>query len=158
MPLLADDSGARNAVWSILGRVCACLAVAPQPQLLSPQAEPETQVTVGVETESAGKIQQEAEIAAAVKGSEIIKARDVAVPVRLVGACQPKEDMSVLAGLTSVLAEGCAVVLEDLQQHKEEDNAEDEMQTRAGQDIAASTSRGREAKKVIESGATCRLK
>lgn len=85
---MADDSGARNAIWSILGRTSARLAVPKN----------------------------------------------------------GKEDMGVLAGMTGSIAGGSGVLVEDLEQHWEEDWREDEAQVEAGQDLSASTSRGLEAK------------
>lgn len=83
MPFAGDDPGARNALWSILGRICHSLASTKQetpPQFLAS------------------------------------------------------------------LADGCGLLLDDLDVHQEEDVDEEEDQVLAGHDTAASTSRGLQPK------------
>ncbi|BFI30856.1 hypothetical protein MPTK2_3g16150 [Marchantia polymorpha subsp. ruderalis] len=87
VPSAGDDPGARNALWSILGRICRWL--------------------VGT---------------------------------------QPEDPPSGTVGMIAVLADGCSLLLDDLDVHLEDDVEEDEDRAIAGHDAAASTSRGLQAK------------
>ncbi|CAM6126736.1 unnamed protein product [Calypogeia fissa] len=87
VPCAGEDPGARNALWSILGRICRCL-----------------------------------------------------VSTTLENPSQGTEKM------LAVLADGCSLLLDDLDVHQEDDVEEDEDQALAGHDAAASTSRGLQAK------------
>lgn len=92
VPGAGDDPGARNALWSILGRVCQSLVTPSN-----------------------------------------------------------REDTCGLAGMATVLAESCSLILEDLEEHREEDSEEDEERVKAGHDVSTSASRGLEAKLVTTS-------
>ncbi|KAL2634919.1 hypothetical protein R1flu_006398 [Riccia fluitans] len=87
VPSAGDDPGARNALWSILGRICRWL--------------------VGT---------------------------------------KPEGPPNGMVGMITVLADGCSLLLDDLDVHLEDDIEEDEDRALAGHDAAASTSRGLQAK------------